>query len=113
MMGCCRTGGAFGFPDRRWSRDPLVWLCLFEEETAIPVQVPAPSWESKRPSSSGGCCLEVGHGLINWGDLSWRADYRCPETRMVLAGPKRKEGDGESRVEGCRGSSDAREVGKE
>lgn len=54
MMGCCRTGGAFGFPDRRWSRDPLVWLCLFEEETAIPVQVPAPSWESKRPSSSRG-----------------------------------------------------------
>lgn len=56
-MGCCRMEVRLAVRDRRWSRDPLVWLCLFEEETAIPVQVPAPSWESKRPSSSGGCVV--------------------------------------------------------
>lgn len=59
------NAGAFGFPDRRWSRDPLVWWCLFEEETAIPVQVPAPSWESKRPSSSRGVLKWSGTGLVN------------------------------------------------
>jgi hypothetical protein len=87
------------------SRDPLVWLCLFEEETAIPVQVPAPSWESKRPRSSrggggaqDGFCLMVGDGLVNLvRPVVEKSTIRPPENRMVLAGPKRKGGDWKSR----------------